>query len=241
MTTDYRESHLDKGEIYDTNLDREPFSRYMTKCESHILRSLAHKYFRSKIPRYLDFACGTGRITALMEPFADEAYAVDVSQSMTLVAERRCKKARFSVLDVTRERLDLPPLDLITAFRFFGNAQDELRFAVLSSLREKLAPTGYLVFNNHRNPRAPLNALSRMTGDMAQLDLSGSKLRRLLRESGFRVVRIYGIGAWIFRHRIATDSQLLESSLARCLEPISLLPGIGWVCPDMIIVARPNN
>jgi len=238
MTVDYRESHLDKGENYDNNLQQEPFSRYMAKRESLILRSLAHKCFRGKIPRYLDFACGTGRITSLMEEFAEEAYAVDVSRSMIAVAKRRCTKTRFSVLDVTRETLNLPHMDLITAFRFFGNAQDELRVGALSSLREKLSPTGYLIFNNHCNPSAPLNVLPRMMGDTSRLDLSGSKVRRLLRENGFRIVRIYGIGAWIFRHRIAADARLLESGLARCLEPISLLPGVGWLCPDMIVVAR---
>jgi SAM-dependent methyltransferase len=239
MTFDYRQSHLQKGEIYDANLDREPFSQYMAKCESRILQWLASEFFHNKIPHYLDFACGTGRITSFMEDFAEEAYGVDISRSMVAVAQCKCKKTRFSVLDITRETLNLPQMELITAFRFFGNAQDELRAGAFSSLREKLSPTGYLVFNNHCNPSAPINALPRIVGNTTtQLDLSRSKLRRLLRENGLRIVRIYGIGAWIFRHRIAADAQLLESRLASCLEPISLLPGIGWLCPDMVVVAR---
>lgn len=238
MTDDYRNSHLERGAVYDDNLDREPFSRYMARREAMILRQIVRKYFADTIPLYLDFACGTGRITSLLEGFAIRSHAVDISRSMIEVARRKCRRTQFSVLDVTREDFDLPPADLITAFRFFGNAQDELRASVLSALRTKLSPSGYLVFNNHRNPSAPVNALSRVAGCTEQLDLSAGKMRRLLRASGFRVVRTYGIGAWIFPQRVMANGRLLESGLARFLEPLSLSPGVGQFCPDIVTVAR---
>ncbi len=168
--SDYRESHLGRGADYDAALHLEPFDNYMAKREDALLRRIAAKYFRGKIPRYLDFACGTGRITALMETYAAEAYAVDVSPSMVAIARGKCARTSFHLADITRSNIELPEMDLITAFRFFGNAQQELRSEVLRNLASRLAPRGYLVFNNHRNPSSLLGVLSRMAGDAEPLD-----------------------------------------------------------------------
>ena len=39
--------------------------------------------------------------------------------------------------------------DLVTSFRFFGNAQDELRSSALAAINRHLRPQGYLIINNH--------------------------------------------------------------------------------------------
>jgi SAM-dependent methyltransferase len=228
---DYRGSHVGRGEDYDAALNEEPFDRYMAEREAALLRRIVARDFGGKIPRYLDFACGTGRITSIIEILAAESHAVDVSSSMLEIAQRKCHNTRFHVLDVTRASADLPQMDLITAFRFFGNAQQDLRVEVLRALKRYLAPRGYLVFNNHRNP-------SSLLGGDTTLDLSRARMLGLLRDSGFRAVRIYGIGAWIIRHRIMSNGPLLRSRFAKLIEPVSLLPGLGPFCPDMIVVAQ---
>jgi SAM-dependent methyltransferase len=236
--SDYRLSHKAKGADYDRGIAEDPFSQYMAQCEMYLLRRLAQKHFGGRIPRYLDFACGTGRITSLMENIANCVYALDVSSSMVEVARTKCHRTTFLIGDLTQEPLEFGEVDLITAFRFFGNAQQDLREKALVALREKLTSKGYLVFNNHRNPKALKNRLFEMGGGRANMDLDVNKIKRLMHCTGFKIGRIYGIGAWVVRNRAAENRSLLNSTLARCLEHISLIPGVARFCPDMIVVAR---
>jgi ubiquinone/menaquinone biosynthesis C-methylase UbiE len=236
--SDYRLSHIAKGADYDRCIEQDPLSQYMARREAYLLSRLAQKHFGGRIARYLDFACGTGRITSLMENKAERAYALDVSSSMVEIARTKCHTTTFLIGDLTREPLEFGEIDLITAFRFFGNAQQDLRKNVLVALRRKLASGGYLIFNNHRNPAALKSYLLRMSGASENVDLDIKKIRQLLRDTGFKIVRIYGIGAWVVCNRVAGNRSLLNSALARCLEHLSLLPGVARFCPDMIVVAR---
>src|SRR6185503_10803829 len=101
---DYRASHKHKGGVYDDTILSSPFDAYMDKWEAHHLaRTLAH-LFPTPIPRYLDFACGTGRITQRIEVVASESYGVDVSESMLNSARAKCRRTQFVCADLTRGR-----------------------------------------------------------------------------------------------------------------------------------------
>ncbi len=234
---DYRQSHLQKGADYDENLAADPFSAYMTRLEGDILQNIFQTYFQGKVPRYLDFACGTGRILSRFENLADLSYGVDVSENMVEQARGKCAKTTFFLTDLTKERLDIPAVDLITAFRFFGNAQDELRANVLAALNRHLASGGLLVINNHRNPAAIQAVLNRLTGGSDSMDLTYWKLRRLLHRAGFRLERAYGIGWWLLRYGF-NSHEILNSGISRLLEPISRLGMMAPICPDAVLVAR---
>ena len=234
---DYRQSHLQKGSDYDENLAADPFSAYMTRLEGEILQQIFQARFDGRVPRYLDFACGTGRILSQFEEQADLSYGVDVSENMVEQARRKCAKTTFFLVDLTKEQLDIPAVDLITAFRFFGNAQDELRVNVLAALNRHLAPGGLLVINNHRNPGAIQAILNRLTGGTDTMDLTYWKLRRLLRGAGFRLERAYGIGWWLLRYGL-NSPETLNSGVGRLLEPVSRLGIMAPICPDAVLVAR---
>ena len=165
---DYRRSHLERGQHYDANLDQDPASAYLTAWERELLPRVVSPYFPSGIDRYLDFACGTGRVTQLLAPFAQQVVGVDVSESMMSIAMARLPEARFLHADITRaddnKAHDLGLFNLIRSFRFFGNAEDSLRVAVLRALHERLADDGILLINNHRNPNAIAMRLQRATG-----------------------------------------------------------------------------
>jgi hypothetical protein len=53
---------------------------------------------------------------------------------------------------LTTTNLDIGQFDLVTAFRFLGNADDQLRRSAMDALRVRI--DGYLLINNHRNPVA---------------------------------------------------------------------------------------
>src|SRR3954454_9558254 len=100
---DYRHSHLAKGEDYDRDLSRGDFDTYMTAREREILARIVPRLFPGGVPRYLDFACGTGRITQMMEALSAESFAVNISEAMMDQARRKCARTTFLLRDVTRE------------------------------------------------------------------------------------------------------------------------------------------
>src|SRR5438132_11775006 len=196
--SDYRESHLLKGDRYDAQLAADPLDAYMDDREREILQQMAPRLFPAGVERYLDFACGTGRISSIIAPFCKEAIGVDIAATMIAQARRRCPTMCFIEADLTRERSALGQFDLITAFRFLGNAQDELRRSALAAIPALLKDGGYFVLNNHRNPLSTLALAERLTGVAPGTDLTHAKLKRLLRAAGFAIVSSRGVGAWIF-------------------------------------------
>ena len=241
METDYRQSHVGKGADYDRDLAAGAFDSYMTARETVLLPAIVRQLFPQTPPKYLDFACGTGRITSLVAPLARESFGVDVSGSMIAEAARKCPSTRFVLRDLTTEPLADRDFDLATAFRFFGNAQDDLRRAAFRAISRQLARGGYFVFNNHRNlgsGRARLQRASGRFDDHADLDLA--KIRRLMEPAGLELVRTTGIGWWQLAHRLERPA-LLRSRLASLIEPISTLNAVAPYCPAYIVVARKRS
>jgi SAM-dependent methyltransferase len=243
---DYRCSHLRNGSDYDAELHGSPIDSYLSDNEACMLAAIVARRFPAGIDRYLDFACGTGRITRLIEPLARTSFGVDVSDGMMQVARARCVRTTFVQADVTRDMARIDPVDLITAFRFFGNAQDDLRLEALGALRRLLRPGGCLILNNHRNSKSVRNLWLRAVNEPLPdyrgrtVDLDHPKLCRLLHSTGFRVVETVGIGLWIVRAALERP-EILHSSSARWLEWLSRLPFAFRFCPDVIVVAQPDS
>lgn len=205
--------------------------------ERAIIEALVPALFPDRARRYLDFACGTGRITSVVGPFAVETVGVDISATMVAQARTKCASARFVVGDATRDDLGLGQFDLATSFRFLGNAQDDLRRVMLRTVRGLLVDDGVLIVNNHRNPDSLHGRLMRLKGEPLDIDLSYRKLDGLLREAGCGIERAVGIGLWSARHSFREEGAL-QSSFARWLEPLSRIPGLAPLCPDMVLVCR---
>jgi SAM-dependent methyltransferase len=202
-TEDYRASHLQRGSTYDDTLAGSPFDKYMADWERQHLCRVVGELFPEAVPRYLDFACGTGRVTSTVAPMARASVGVDISGSMIEVARRKLPGTEFHLCDLTSGTPDIGRFDLVTAFRFFGNAQPELRESAMRTLAERLRPGGFLIINNHRNPRAWHVMIGRLTGGSLEgMDLRRGKLHALLKRHGLRVVREHPIGAWMFRSSV---------------------------------------
>jgi len=102
---------------------------------------------------YLDFASGTGRIISFVETYVDYAVGIEVSSEMASVAKDKVSNAKIECIDITQK--DFPVIekyDLITAFRFFLNAEPDLQKKAMQALAVRLKDnSSLLVFNNHGN------------------------------------------------------------------------------------------
>ena len=236
---DYRASHLERGGRYDVNLAASPFDAYMSGWERLHLPRLLRRFCPQGPKRYLDFACGTGRITEQVAPLAGASVGVDISPTMIDEARKKCPHTSFHLADLTQQQIDLGgEFDLITSFRFFGNAQDELREGALKAITRHLAPAGHLIINSHRNPRALYALLDRMTGGNAgSMDLHFAKLRELLERHGLAVVGLQPIGAWMFRTSMMLTTKVDD---ARAVKNEARFGGAMFasIAPDLIVVAR---
>jgi predicted TPR repeat methyltransferase len=196
-TADYRQSHRSKGPEYHALFTENPRWALMWQLEQQVLRQVVGRFLRHKSIIHLDFACGTGRILAFLEHYTTQSVGVDVSHSMLETARTVIRRSRLVEADLTRhDALDGEQFDLITAFRFFPNAEPELRTAALRALAARLAPGGVLVFNNHRHTGALVRRLVRLLRrkEASDAGMTDDACRALLQSNGLLLARRYHIG-----------------------------------------------
>ena len=218
-TSDYRNSHLHpgKGSSYDRQFTRNPYRSLVWEYERKILDRVMERWKERTPPRHLDFACGTGRILRYLENRTGESVGADLSPSMLEPARGTLQKSEIIEADLTKnDILGDRRFDLITAFRFFPNAQEELRSEVVHLLARHLAPEGWLIFNNHKNTRSLRNRLARALGRKGFQGMSPAQAKEFLNRAGLEVVDIYHFG-------------VLPATEGRLLLPRPLLRGVERV------------
>jgi SAM-dependent methyltransferase len=161
---------------------------------------------------------------------------MDVSESMVSKARVACPRTEFVIKDLTREP-HTREYDIVTAFRFFGNAEHDLRAEVFLAVSRVLRRGGLFVLNNHRNPYALNSIAGYLTGGKKLMDLSHWMLLNLAKNSGFRLDFSIPIGAWLFRHSLARN-ELLRSKTSERLERIFSSRLLVPFAPDAIYVFR---
>jgi predicted TPR repeat methyltransferase len=198
MTADsYTTSHqgLGKGRGYDEHYDQQPHRRFLWQREQLALNDIIDTFFPGREIHLLDFACGTGRITGLLEKHTALAVGVDVSEDMLAQAGEKLKHTRLIRADLTQNNvLAGQKFNLITAFRFFLNAEPDLRRRIMAILADLLAADGLLVFNNHRNLTSPLIRMKYNLKRSHKNFMTVPQMHELARGAGLEIIRIYPIG-----------------------------------------------
>jgi SAM-dependent methyltransferase len=199
--TSYRYSHQSSeyGRNYQKHYSGDNYNTRVWELEKIVLDSLLKKYFGShKIRRFLDFACGTGRVCSYLENKVEKSTGVDVSASMLEIAENKCQKTNFLIADITNKNtLSGEKYDLITAFRFFLNAEAGLKKSVLLQLRNLLDKNGILVLNIHGNKHSfrhlPLTLNNWFRGKKTGNEVSLKEMEEILNETGFVIKDFYPV------------------------------------------------
>jgi len=237
MSDTYRDSHKAEGygASYDKEFQSNPHRALIWQIERRVLDRIVDRFPAGRRIRHLDFACGTGRVLAHLRSRAAESVGVDLSESMLDVAREKAPGARLILADLTRDDvLGGEAFDLITAFRFFPNAEPELRREAADALVKHLAPGGYLVFNNHLNLTSTMHRAARLLGRGGHEGMPQSDVDDLVRTAGLKIVKTYGIGLMP-----ATEKHLLlprrllgaiERTATACGLLTSLTQDLVFVC-----------
>lgn len=206
MIEDYRKSHTapEKGATYASSFQKNNNLRFTWEWERTTLdRIFDDMGFTptSKGGDYLDFACGTGRILGHLEDRFERPVGVDVSESMLSQAREAVQVAELKSADLTSEKIfGERNFDVVSAFRFFVNAQSELREAVMKELSSLLADDGRLVFNVHVNRNSLFSRVMLLykwlkrdrSGEFRTMSLGEAK--DLLEKNGLTVEKAYHRG-----------------------------------------------
>lgn len=240
MKTDYRISHqsAEISKTYDEVLYRKgSYDDTLWQEEQRILdREVI--FLRAEISHisYLDFACGTGRILSFLETKVDDATGVDVAHAMLERARGVVRKAQLVQADLTRsDVLQGNTYDLITAFRFFLNAELSLREEAMALLSKKLRnENSVLLFNMHGNVWSH-RVFTKLWLRFRGKHLSAATRREVIalaERHGLQVVRWYGFGVVpkvLYR--------IIGSTFVYDLDRIlSYIPGARYISYDLIFI-----
>jgi predicted TPR repeat methyltransferase len=210
------------------------------RMERAVLDRIIAGLDRSIPVRYLDFACGTGRVLSHVQSRVDEAVGLDVSADMLEVARGSVTGAELVLGDITRgDVLADRRFELITAFRFFPNAQPELRRDAIQALSNRMSHSGRLVFNNHLNSGSILRRSAALAGRRGgSHSMSHAEVEGLVDGAGLAIVSVHGIAYIPVSERrlqwVVPFIYPLEAGLAAMN-----LSGIRMLAQDIVYVCRP--
>jgi SAM-dependent methyltransferase len=239
----YTDRHKGRGRDYDETFspDVNPYRAMVWRLEQRVLNGILGDHLTGRKIAHLDFACGTGRILGFFQGRVASATGVDVSASMMEVARQAAPDAELIEADLTQhDVLGGRSFDLITAFRFFPNAEPELRRAVFLALTRHLAAGGVLVFNNHKNRNSLRRRISRLLGrEVARGTMTHAEVEALAAEAGLRILQVIPLATLPLSER----RSLLPLWLAEPLERrLSGHPRLAGLAQDLIYVcARPES
>jgi SAM-dependent methyltransferase len=246
VRADYRNAlrTSEQARHYDQVLYRPgTYDEWLWGLERAYLTELVDRHFGDGRPSLLDFACGSGRILNLLEARCREPTGVDVSPGMLELARYKLRTSRLILGDVTTGRTPLAgPYDLITAFRFFLNAQQELRVDALGALHRLLADDGLLVLNIHGNASSLrfLSVLARRwrprPGEAVPHQLSFWAMRRLLAEQGFEMVDVRGYG-----YLTAGWHRLVGPAVSIRLESLGQVWPVRYLAVNLLLACRKRD
>jgi SAM-dependent methyltransferase len=192
---DYSKSHHGKGAEYHEHFQTRPGRRLAWQYEQAFLTEIVQEC--GPIRAHLDFAGGTGRVAAALERFCQVQTVLDVSPSMLRIAQTHLSRARILCADFRTDPCIVEPgtMDMVTAFRFFPNAELDLRESAMRFIAESLTPGGCLICNNHRNFWSPTYVLGRVAFARAASEgMANGVLVAMAMRHGLRPWRIRSFG-----------------------------------------------
>jgi len=236
----YRDSHVgeDRGLQYDAThankVDALIWDTFIKDIVAEEARACAERGGK----RYLDFACGTGRVLKIGQPHFDESVGIDISEDMLAVARERIPAANIICADVTQDPgAAQGQFDYVTIFRFILNAERALSMEVLAWLAAHMPTGAVMVVNNHMNRssfRGIATVLSNALFGTKLNHLSRREVREMLEESGFRIRQWTGYRVLPSFRGKPILGRTVQGALERFLHAV----GLGRIGSEHVFVAE---
>lgn len=168
---------------------------------------------------------------------------VDVSETMVNLARERCQRSEIITQDITSTPLK-KQFDVITSFRFFLNAESELRKDVLNAIHENLTENGCLIANVHVNRSSILGRAyhlrNTMLGRVVANTLGFEEFRQLLQDSKFQVEEVYWYSYWPRTGwRMERLAKWMLPATDKLWSQVKLLP--RGLAQSFMVVCRPDR
>ncbi len=234
----YTDRHKARGRDYDETFSPtvNPYRAMTWRLEQRALNEIVRRHPDYGEIALLDFACGTGRILAHLYGQVGSITGIDVSPSMLEVARQVAPGAELIEADLTeRDVLGERYFDLITAFRFFPNAEPELRRTIFRVLARHLAPRGLLVFNNHKNLGSLRGRFVRLSKrEVGRGTMTPAEVEALVADAGLRILQVIPFGTVPASDKHLPLPVALLEPLERWLSRVTMLAPIAqnivYVC-----------
>jgi ubiquinone/menaquinone biosynthesis C-methylase UbiE len=253
---DYRECHLQdaSAQAYRDVYAAGYFAAQWRQLESPWLSCIFAELKDRGSQTMLDIACGQGRIALLGAKYFKRVHGIDISPAMLARARQKLSEDEsLAGADVTFEFGDVQTFtaeesfDVVTAFRFFLNAEDDLRLDGLRCARRNIAPSGTFIANVHVASASPLamfygisstarRVLGKHTSSVRNA-ISVNQLRELFAAEGFRIDRVHRYSL-LPRVGSLTDS-FAERYLASIDRLGKLIPGLSLLSQAFVVCASP--
>jgi SAM-dependent methyltransferase len=158
----YAKSHASEGygQHYSKTFRKGFYALEWEQIEKPLLQRILRAIPGVEGMTALDFACGTARISNTVAGVCKDVVGVDISEAMISAAEP-APNVSLRVHDLISTPLD-QHFPVATAFRFFLNAEPDLREAGMAAVARQLAPGGLFITNIHINADAPLGLIYRL-------------------------------------------------------------------------------
>lgn len=193
-TGSYSTSHLTKGYDYHSIFVERPGTNMIWNLEKIVISEILSQ--KDPFNLHLDFAGGTGRIASLLTPYVKNQIVLDISQNMLSVAEKNLPEAIIINRDFRKGLNEVEDgcLDIATAFRFFANAENQLRKDAMAFLSNKLGKGGLLICNNHRNFWSIPYLTQRLTLKGGDVGMANNLFLTIAEHYKFRLIKTFSIG-----------------------------------------------
>ncbi|MCF7973903.1 MAG: class I SAM-dependent methyltransferase [Phycisphaerae bacterium] len=248
---DYRNEFKKDAQAYERIVQSKHIQLIYTLEKAVLARVFSEMGAQDKT--LMDFACGSGRWTRVLEDCFSDTLGVDVSEQMIAVAREKCRKAQFVVTDITSDgvdqALDGQTFDVITAFRFYKNAQASLRQAATQALPKYLKEDGVFIFDLHLNTFSCMGLLASLMRllrfpkllGMSELlirTMSLADIKRLFKDSEFEVMDYYGMGVLPGRANMVLLPRPWLYKIETFFTQRKILRGISY---NILVIARKKS
>jgi SAM-dependent methyltransferase len=228
----YSSSHCSTahGVRYDRDLARGYQGHLWRARERGLLGGVLRELVRrGPAASVLDLACGTGRILEVEASYATDLSGLDISAPMLEVCAARVPEAALTLAPIDAFAPGRT-FDVISAFRFFTNAEPSLRRDALAAVDRLLSPGGWFVSNVHLQVSSPGGVARWARGAGSRRGYPRAYWwrahRRLLEDHGFRVERLVPYGLLPNVGRLARPAYMELNGRAEASGKFRSLPSV---------------